>query len=169
MRVILAVLFVVACKSDSDDAAKKEADRLRSELESLKAERAEKAKAEADAAKQEAERLRSELKVATARAEKAEKTARTQGRLVVDETAELKEGGSRDWTVPSGRYRIRVTASNSGVKVKWIGAECAAKGETKLYEAECELATQAHIIVENPKGLTGLGPSETVSITATTM
>jgi hypothetical protein len=82
---------------------------------------------------------------------------------------DLKEAQKHAWRIEPGRYRVRITSSGAGVKVKWVGAACAASSEVKVYDAVCDVAADAQLIVENPGGLTRSGPTESVTILATPM
>lgn len=90
------------------------------------------------------------------------------GQTVIDEFRTLKEGQSLTFRVPPGTYSVRVTASNKGIKARWVGASCnASSREEKVYETTCSLPEEAQFVVENPTTV-GLGPSEQVSVSAVT-
>lgn len=147
---MVLVLLVVAC----DDGAKKEAERLRAELEAVKAERREQQVREQQVREQ----------------QKAERREQQKRRTTINEFMELKEAQKHAWRIEPGRYRVRVTSGGAGVKVKWAGAACAASGgEVKVYDVVCDVAADAQLLVENPGGLTRSGPTESVTVLATPM
>jgi hypothetical protein len=80
----------------------------------------------------------------------------------------LKEGTTITYRIPAGRYRVRVTSSNDGIKARWIGSSCSSsRGEQKLYEVTCDLSAEGQFVVENPTTL-GLGVTENVTVRVTT-
>ncbi len=90
------------------------------------------------------------------------------GETVIDRFVTLKEGQSINFRIPPGTYSVRVTASNKGIKARWVGASCyASRREEKVYETTCALSGEAQFVVENPT-TAGLGPAEQVSISAVT-
>lgn len=161
----IAVVLIMGSCTREDDATKKEAERLRAEVAAMKAENANK---EASKARAEADRLKAEL--AAAKASKAPSSAGPlRGQKVIDEFRKLGEGQELLWKMPAGRYRVRATASDKGLKIKWVGADCASSPkEVKVYDDTCEVSSEAQLIVENPTGF-GFGPSEQVSVTVTSM
>lgn len=85
---------------------------------------------------------------------------------MIDKFVTLKEGHNLTFRLPPGTYSVRVTASNKGIKARWIGASCyTSPREEKVYQTTCTLPDEAQFIVENPTKI-GLGPSEQVSISA---
>jgi hypothetical protein len=94
--------------------------------------------------------------------------AAAAGQVVVNKFSPLADGSAMVFRVPAGHYRIRVTASNNGIKARWVGVSCASSpAEQKVYEAICDPAAEVQFIVENPTTF-GLGASEQVSITIVT-
>ena len=87
---------------------------------------------------------------------------------VIDEFKSVDEGEQYIWRIRPGRYRVRVTSSNDGVKIKWVGASCQKSGEIKVYDVVCEPASEAQLVVENPTTF-GTGPTEQVTVTVDTM
>lgn len=94
--------------------------------------------------------------------------AAAAGQVVVNEFSSLADGRAITFRVPAGHYRIRVTASNNGIKARWVGVSCAASpSEQRVYEATCDPAAEVQFVVENPTAF-GLGASEQVSINVVT-
>lgn len=90
------------------------------------------------------------------------------GQAVVNDFQTLKDGHYVTYRIPSGHYRIRVTANNNGIKARWVGVSCyASPKEEKIYEATCDPAAEVQFIVENPSRF-GMGDSEQATISVVT-
>jgi len=159
---LIVSFFIASCRKE-DEASKREAERLRKEVEALKAD------------KDNDVRLRNETIAAQERTGPPSTPPRTSapwgpaGQQVINEFMPLKEDQQMIWKMRPGRFRVRITTSNSGVKVRWVGASCAASKEVKVYDQTCEVTSEAQLVVENPGGLTSTGPTEQVSVNAMTM
>jgi len=182
LRVLVLMVSVVLFACGKDDAsAKKEAERLRLEVEALKAEKAvgatEKAHADTEAARLEMQRENERLKAELDAAKQVKPPTETKklasgklvGRKVIDEFRQLKENQQLSWKMTAGRYRVRATASSSGLVIKWVGASCPNSKEVKIYDELCEIDVEAQLSLSNPGGITGTGPTEQVAITVTQM
>jgi flavin-binding protein dodecin len=109
---------------------------------------ARRAREDADRARQEAEANNKRRAAAEAQRATWAKVLETQGRL--------RDGEQTSWPIKRGMYRVRMTATNNGGRVKWIGADCKASPETQAFTTTCFVADDSQLVIENPTKL-GLG------------
>lgn len=84
--------------------------------------------------------------------------------LVIDSIERIRDNHLRDWQLPPGRYRTEFNADSDGASIKWIGKHnCKNGGETKHYEAICEVFETTVLRLANPSTL-GLGGGRTVTV-----
>ncbi len=86
---------------------------------------------------------------------------------VVDEQRVLAEGVQLSYDLPAGTYSARITASQNGVGVKWVGgSDCLQVAEATTYTSTCHIAQSGQLVVTNPT-LLGLGSDEIVTVRVT--
>lgn len=83
---------------------------------------------------------------------------------VVDDHSVIEDGRTLSYKLPEGDYEARVTATKDGVKLKWVGAECAGtRRPVESVMSRCSLPMGGQLVVENPSTL-GLGASTTATV-----
>jgi len=135
--LVLILSFALACE---DKDAQRTATAERAELKRLR--------------RTEAERAR----------KKREAAERRKWKQVLDEQQNLPDGGSVSWSLKQpGFYRVRMTATNDGAGIEWVGAACSGVREKRVFTGECAAAQPIQLVAKNPTGF-GLGASSIVAV-----
>lgn len=82
------------------------------------------------------------------------------------ETFTLTEGETRQFVIPSGSYRIDMTATAEGASLRWAEPGCAKSGESRSHSVLCQFDSPRTIIIENPTWLS-MGGTAVVTLLVT--
>jgi hypothetical protein len=79
----------------------------------------------------------------------------------------LRDGDRWSWPISPGTYTVRMTASDDGATLTWVGATCdQAARETTVFNGTCTVTQAAQLVVANPCSLCE-GKSSSVSVLVT--